>query len=516
MLYPIHNSCASRRGRISGPGLVLFGSIVAVLGLILVLALHTEKSPTVSPGGATSGTDALVVYCAAAAKGPIESIAKQFEKECGRAVQIQFGSSGSLLSTIELTRRGDLFLPADESYLQIARDKKLIAEVIPLAEMQAVVAVRKGNPKKIHTFDDLTAEGVRLAQGDPSTAIGKLTQETLTGKEKWEPLRKRTVVFKDTVNHVANDVLIGAVDAGIVWDATVAQYPGLEAVAVDEIGGVRSRVMVAVLQSTRRPTEALRLARYIGARDRGLIEMKKAGFTPAEGDLWAYTPEFKLFSGAMLRPAIEETIKQFEQREGVHITRVYDGCGLLVAEMKAGARPDAYFSCERSFMSKVSDLYVDDEDISLNRLMILVKKGNPLGIKTLADLGRPELRVGVGHEEKSAMGAITQNMLEATGMRDVVMKNVKVQLPTGDGLVNHLLAGSLDAIIAYRSNAMTAGPKVEALPIDVPQSLAIQPMAIGKESKFKQLAARLMATIKSDESRKRFESIGFQWRVGVK
>ncbi len=32
----------------------------------------------------------------------------------------------------------------------------------------------------------------------------------------------------------------------------------------------------------------------------------------------------------MLRPAIEETIQAFEQREGVRVIRIYNGCGILV------------------------------------------------------------------------------------------------------------------------------------------------------------------------------------------
>ena len=37
----------------------------------------------------------------------------------------------------------------------------------------------------------------------------------------------------------------------------------------------------------------------------------------------------------MLRPAIEETIKDFEQREGAQVTTIYNGCGILVAQIKA-------------------------------------------------------------------------------------------------------------------------------------------------------------------------------------
>jgi ABC-type molybdate transport system substrate-binding protein len=500
---------------------VLLLSAAVLLALVVMLAFRTEL---LSPRGAGSSTGGgqqpLVIYCGAAAKRPVEIVAKKYEKEygqeCGRAVQLDFGSSQSLLNGIELTHRGDLFLPADESYLRLARGKGLLAEVIPLAEMGAVVAVKKGNPKKIHTLEDLLATDLRIAQGDPGTAIGKLTRDSLEPAGKWEPLRRRTVVFKDTVNSVANDVLLGSVDAGIVWDATVRQYPGLEAAAVEELSAVRSRLAVGVLASCRRPSEALRLARYLAARDRGQLDLAEAGFQPVPGDPWAETPKILFFSGAMLRPAIDATINQFEQREGVQVTRVYNGCGILVSQMKAGSRPDAYFSCDRSFMAKVADLFVDSEDVSMNRLVILVKPGNPLGVTDVASLGRPGLRVGLAHPEKSAMGAITHHMLIAMGLVDTVSKNVKVELATGDGLVNNLLAGALDAVIVCQSNAMTAGDKVQRLPINSPHGVAIQPVAMSKHAKYPQLTSRLVEMLKSQESRAKFESAGFRWRLGEK
>jgi molybdenum ABC transporter molybdate-binding protein len=506
----------AHRGRIRFPWLVLLLSAAVVLALVVLLAFRAEL---LSPGGAGSssgGREPLVVYCGAAAKVPVEIVAKKYEKECGRAVQIEFGSSQSILTGVEVTHRGDLFLPTDESYLRVARGKGLLAEVIPLAEMRAVVAVKKGNPRKIHLLEDLLARDLRIAQGDPGTAIGKLTRESLAPAGKWEPLARRTLVFKDTVNSVANDVLLGAVDAGIVWEATVRQYPGLEAVAVEELSAVRSRLAVGVLASCRRPTEALRLARYLAARDRGLLDLAEAGFHPVAGDPWAETPTILFFSGAMLRPAIDATINKFEQREGVQVTRVYNGCGILVSQMKAGSRPDAYFSCDRSFMAKVADLFLDSEDVSMNRLVILVKQGNPLGVTDVASLGRPGLRVGLADPERSAMGAITHNMLIAMGLADTLSKNVKVWPPTGDMLVNSLLTGALDAAIVCQSNAVTAGDKVQRLPINSPQAVAIQPVAVGKHAKYPQLTSRLVEILKSQESRAKFEAVGFHWRLGEK
>src|SRR5439155_10656852 len=182
----------------------------------------------------------------------------------------------------------------------------------------------------------------------------------------------------------------------------------------------------------------------------------------------------------MLRPAMEDAIEQFEKREGASVTRVYNGCGILVAAMRAGERPDAYFACDKSFMDQVSDLFLDAMDVSQNQLVILVHKGNPRGIRSLGDLAQKDLKVGVGHEKQCALGVLTRQTLVQSKQYEPVMKNVVVQSPTGDFLVNQLRTGSLDAVIAYISNATASGDKLEAIRIDIPCALAPQPSAVSK------------------------------------
>jgi ABC-type molybdate transport system substrate-binding protein len=161
----------------------------------------------------------------------------------------------------------------------------------------------------------------------------------------------------------------------------------------------------------------------------------------------------------------------------------------------------------------VKDLFLDPAIISSNQLVIFVHKGNPHHIESLDDLGQPNLKVGVGHEKQCAMGALTQETLKQGRAHNRVMKNVKVQTPTGDMLINQLLTGSLDAVIAYISNGANAADKLEAIPIDIPCAVAVQPIAVGKDSNHKQLVGRLVDAIRSRESRERFESYGFHWRA---
>ena len=67
----------------------------------------------------------------------------------------------------------------------------------------------------------------------------------------------------------------------------------------------------------------------------------------------------------------------------------YDGCGTLVTSMSAqsaqGTFPDAFLTCDKSYFDKVSSEFGSPEDISSTEIVILVRKGNPLGIKSIED-----------------------------------------------------------------------------------------------------------------------------------
>lgn len=473
----------------------------------------TSTQPSSRPATRT-GSRPLLVYCAAGVRKPVEAAAKQYEREYGVAVQLQYGGSQTLLTNAKLANTGDLYIPGDASYLDLARKEGLLAETVPLATMRPVLAVRRGNPGAIRTVDDLARDGVRVGLADPkAAAVGKVVKDALAAAGKWAPIEHRVTVTKPTVNDVATDVQLGTIDAAFVWDATVSQASGeLEVVPVPELKDRVTAVGVGVLKTTADPTAALRFLRYLAAPDKGGPHFRREGFTPAAGDPWAENPRLTLFGGAMLRPAIDDTVTEFEQREGVGVDRVYNGCGILVGQMKVGGTPDAYFACDTSFMNQVKDLFLDASDISVNQLVILVLKGNPHGIRTLDDLGKPGVRVGVGHEKQCALGALTEETLRQSGQYRLVRKNVAVESPTGDLLVNQLLAGSLDAVVAYVSNATGHADELEAMKIDIPCAMAVQPMAVAKASPRRQLAARLMAALQSAESRDRFEAWGFRWR----
>lgn len=487
----------------SGRSLALL-SLLAIAGLLAAL-WGTSRPPR------RAASAPLLVYCAAGLKGPVEAAAKAYEQETGTPVQLQFGGSGTLLSNLKVSGRGDVFVAADASFIEAGRTNQLLAEVIPLARLTPVVVVPRGNPRAVKSTADLLRPGTRVSMANPdAAAIGAVVRKALQGTGQWAALAGAATVFKPTVNDVANDVKVGAVDAGIVWDATAAQYPELEAVPVPEFSGVSSEVSVAVLRSCGEASSALAFARYLGARDRGLGAFAKAGYAVVAGDAWKARPEVVVYSGAVNRPALEPLLAEFEAREGVRVTRVYNGCGILTAQIRSGQRPDAYLACDTSFMTTVSNVFGPATDVSRTSLVLLVRRGNPLGVRTLEDLGRPGLRVGLAQEQQSALGALTARILRSRGLMDTVRPNVRVETPTGDLLVNQMRGGGLDVAVVYAVNARSAREALDFVPVEDAAAVATQPYAVSQATANARLMERLGERLRSASGRARLEEAGFQ------
>lgn len=469
--------------------------------------------------GDPAPTRTLMVYCAAGLKKPVEEIKAAWEKETGIEVSLQYGGTGTLMSQIEVARRGDLFIAADAGAAADAAKRGLVEEQIPLVRQKPVIAVPSGNPKGVKAFADLLRPDLRVALANPEAAsIGRATQAAAGAQ--WEALKSKVAVMKPTVTDIASDLTLGAVDAAVLWDATVPQFKGIEAVQIPEFASRSETAMVCVLKSCEQPALALRLARYFSAPEKGAVVFAKQGFTPESGDAWAATPEIILYSGAVNRPAVEPLVNDFIKREGVSITTVYNGCGILCSAMKAmqdqaaPKLPDAYYACDVCFVPPVADLFPEAIMLTETPIVIAVPEGNPLGIHTLADLAREGLRLGICNAEQSTLGFMTRGLLRKNSLEFSVRKNVAVEVPTADFLINQLRAGGLDAAIVYLVNVENQKEHLDAVPILDAGATAVQPFAVRKDSSYRLISQRLLRHFQAHPES--FKERGFTWRDGEK
>ncbi|MCA9074303.1 MAG: molybdate ABC transporter substrate-binding protein [Planctomycetaceae bacterium] len=503
---------------------------LAIIGLSIVLL--SRDTPVTS-----SDSNILTMYTAAGMRIAVEEIAEQYQQESGTSIDLQYGGSNTLLNQMQVNGfdTADLYLAADDFYTDKAVELGLAAEVLPIGHQRAVIAVRKENPRGIASLADLLKDGVSIASANPDqAAIGKATKKLLEaisvdGTTRWQQFEDAVTehgVFKPTVNEVANDVKIGAVDAAIVWETTVAMplyRDELVTIDVPELNGDPNLISVAVLNSSKQPTAALKFARYLTARDKGLPIFAKYGARPVEGDVWTEHPKMNFFCGAVNRRIVEDVVARFSEREGVDINTNYDGCGILTGRMKTieGQKPelgfpDVYLACDVYYLENVREWFQEAANISDVEIVIAVPKGSDR-VRSPDDLIKPGVRVSIGQPDQCTIGALTRRMLQAEGIYDQLIEKQKqsgevvVEKSSSALLIPDVVTGNVDATIAYITDVLANTDEVDIVRFTSPLNRAVQPFSIAKSSDHKYLARRLFREIVA--SPKAFEDAGFHFRL---
>ena len=495
--------------RRSGSAVIWALVSVALLALLIVaMALLAES------GKASVPTDGgrLLIYCAAGLRPAIEPAAKRYGQQFHVEVQLQYGGSADLLGKLIATDAGDLLISADSKTVKDGLKKDALRESIPFVVQHPVLAVSTGNPKGVTGLDDLKP-GLRYAIVAPGAAIGATIERELRKLGRWETISANATTTVPTVVEAANAVKVGSVDAAFAWDSTVAVH-GLTAVPLAELATITEPALVAVARATVQPRQALHFARWLAAAEGGQLELASAGYLGQAGDAWSNVPKLTMFNGTVNRPAIEQSLREFEKREGCEITTVYNGCGILCSEIDALAKqgaakiPDIYIACDICFVPQVAKYFPEAVVATETDLVIAVPKGNPKGITRLTDLAKPGLKLGMSNHLQSSLGLLSKRLVDETGQGPAIMANAVNQATTADMLMAGLDVGKLDAAIVYSVTVKPRAATVDA--VAIPGAKAVQPYAISVASQHQQLAGRLLDYLLSH--RERYELAGFKMK----
>jgi len=191
------------------------------LFLVFILAFSAIIAcGCVSQDGKTESSDEkLLVYCGAGMREPMDEIAQVFEEKENIAVYYTYGGSNTLLSQIELTGTGDIYMPGATYYFDAAKEKGYVDEEMLVVYHVPVIATPKGNPAGITSLEDLGNEGVSVILGDPEAcAIGKLSDKILEKNNLTDLVIPNIVGRTATVNEICIDISLEQVDAGITWE----------------------------------------------------------------------------------------------------------------------------------------------------------------------------------------------------------------------------------------------------------------------------------------------------------
>ena len=188
-----------------------------IMFVLFILSLIGSPGCKGGPGGEP---DSITVLCGAANKPAMEEISAMFERDRNIEVNLIFGGSGTLLSQIELSKKGEIYLPGSPDYIIIAEKKNLIVKGSDrlVAYLVPAVITPAGNPAGIESLEDLSANGVRVAIGNPETVcLGLYGVELLEKNGLIESVMKNVVTFGGSCSKLANLAAMDQVDAILGW-----------------------------------------------------------------------------------------------------------------------------------------------------------------------------------------------------------------------------------------------------------------------------------------------------------
>jgi molybdate transport system substrate-binding protein len=254
-------------------------------------------------------------------------------------------------------------------------------------------------------------------------------------------------------------------------------------------------------------------------------------------------PKLVLYVGGNYFFAMAPLVAEFEKEHPEYKGRIYWETippGLLVKQIEAGgvitsgnmtwtAKPDAYFAGLKKVDALIDQGMLTGPAVPYvtNTLTIMIPKGNPGHVTSLADLGRPDIRLAMPNPEFEGIARQIEASLKKAGGEALADEVYKTKVADGSTILTHihhrqtplfLMQGRAEAGVTWQSEAMFQEQVGNPIThIDIPASQNTTATYAGAEVKgaAHPAAARLwLSFIHSPQALSIFERYGFKPYAG--
>ena len=188
----------------------------------------------------------------------------------------------------------------------------------------------------------------------------------------------------------------------------------------------------------------------------------------------------------------------------------FAGSDDLALQLREGAQADVLAAASPKYPAELHDEGVVEQPVvfATNRLVLAVPEDNPGGIRSVDDLGAPDVQLVIG-AEGVPVGDYTRQVLEnldATG----VLESVVSEEEDVKAIVSKIALGEADAGFVYATDVKSA--EEDVLSIELPaeaQPTVEYTIAVVSESERKAEAQDFIDLVLSDEGVEVLEAAGF-------
>lgn len=197
---------------------------LSLFTVVILAGCQGQTTTPISPINNAPTTPAtskeISVFAGSASKPALDESAIAFEKQTGIKVYLTYGGSGTVLSQMELSKTGDIYIPGSPDYLVKAENKKIIdaASTKIVAYLIPAINVQTGNPKNIQSLSDLSRTGIKVGIGNPNTVcVGLYAVEILDNNHLLSEVYKNIVTQAASCDNTATLISLKSVDAVMGW-----------------------------------------------------------------------------------------------------------------------------------------------------------------------------------------------------------------------------------------------------------------------------------------------------------
>jgi molybdate transport system substrate-binding protein len=189
----------------------------------------------------------------------------------------------------------------------------------------------------------------------------------------------------------------------------------------------------------------------------------------------------------------------------------FAGSDQLALQIRQGAPADVFASASPKYpeLAYRDGLVTKPVVFATNKLIVLVPRSNPAGIKSVYDLRRPGLKVVIG-DRTAPIGSYTRQILDTLGITSDVMSNVVSEETDVKGIVSKVALGEADAGFVYRTDAkpVASGTRTIAMPNWAQPPIRYE-IAVVKTSSHAAAARAYVKKVRSKRGRLLLAAAGF-------
>ncbi len=172
----------------------------------------------------------------------------------------------------------------------------------------------------------------------------------------------------------------------------------------------------------------------------------------------------RIFCGSSMANPVQEFVAALDNSDKERILLDFGGSETLLPRILAGGECDV-FICHDPFEEKLKSERLAGRSFSVGVLkpVLIVSKGNPLNIRSIEDLQKNGIRLGIGNPRYSTCGELFVAKLNKQGIAEAVLKNVLMEARTHSELANGVKVGSLDAAVVWNFAARLEPHAIESV-----------------------------------------------------